>query len=93
MKTSDIMILATAIGLILVGVIISTIAMQGEQQGFGQTQQQQQQLHEEEFSEYMSNHSMNVRLYQFLPDGSLVVIAEPMNQSSSGSNITAAIID
>ncbi|HJU95171.1 MAG TPA: hypothetical protein VJ643_03990 [Nitrososphaera sp.] len=40
----------------------------------------------------MSNHSMNVRLYQFLPDGSLVVIAEPMNQSS-GSNITAAIID
>jgi hypothetical protein len=66
--------------------------MQGEQQGFGQTQQQQQ-LHEEEFSEYMSNHSMNVRLYQFLPDGSLVVIAEPMNQSSSGSNITAAIID
>jgi hypothetical protein len=91
MKTSDIMILATAIGLILVGVIISTIAMQGEQQGFGQTQQQQ--LHEEEFSEYMSNHSMNVRLYQFLPDGSLVVIAEPMNQSGSGSNITAAIID
>jgi hypothetical protein len=91
MKTSDIMILATAIGLILVGVIISTIARQGEQQGFAQTQQQQ--LHEEEFSEYMSNHSMNVRLYQFLPDGSLVVIAEPMNQSSSGSNITAAIID
>jgi hypothetical protein len=91
MKTTDIMILASAIGLILVGVIISTIAMQEEQQGFGQTQQQQ--LQEEEFSEYMSNHSMNVRLYQFLPDGSLVVIAEPMNQSSSGSNITAAIID
>jgi hypothetical protein len=90
MKTTDIMILASAIGLILVGVIISTIAMQEEQQGFGQTQQQ---LQEEEFSEYMSNHSMNVRLYQFLPDGSLVVIAEPMNQSSSGSNITAAIID